>query len=202
LGNVNKISAGLTSRVLDSSDGRELLRATIGQTRYLETDDVTLPDEEPIDSRKSTYIAELDVNTWSNVSASMRLEYDSDESATQRSNFGVYYRPGDDKAINLNYRYVRDDLEQGKVSFAWPISKEWKALGSYTYSFFDKEKRNEYYGIEYSSCCWSIKVLAEKSVVRSSGDRDSSVSFQFALKGLSGLGGSPADRPARDILQN
>jgi LPS-assembly protein len=201
LGNVNKVSLGVTSRVLDSDTGRELLRATIGQTRFLETDDVTLAGEEPINSRKSAYIAELDVNAWSHLTASMGLEYDSDDRSTQRSNFRVGYKPGDAKAVNLSYRYGREDFEEGKISFAWPISKEWKALGNYTYSFFDKEKRRESYGVEYSSCCWSIQVLADNSVVRSTGDRDTSISFQFALKGLSGMGGSSAAKPARDILE-
>jgi LPS-assembly protein len=199
LGDVNKISFGITGRLLDSSTGRQLLRAAIGHTRYLETDDVTLPGEEPIDSRKSNYIAELDVDTWQNVDASLRYEYDSDQQETERSSFGLRYRPDADRALNLSYRYARDDLEQASFSFGWPIGNNWKALGSYTYSFFDKEKLNEFVGLEYSSCCWSIRVVAEKNVVRSSGGRDASISFQFVLKGLAGFG-SGSDAKSRDIL--
>ncbi|MGI9291285.1 MAG: LPS-assembly protein LptD [Gammaproteobacteria bacterium] len=200
LGSVNKVSYGITSRVLDSNNGREVFRATVGQTRFLESDDVTLPDEEPISSRKSTYIGELDILAWKNISANMRYEYDSDERETQRSSFGVGFRPDTNKAINLSYRYGRDDFEQGRLYFGWPINKSWNVLGSYTYSFFEKQKLNEYYGIEYSSCCWSIRVVAEKSVVRSTGDRDASVGIEFALKGLSGFGSGSADSATRDIL--
>ena len=189
LGDINKVSFGVTGRVLDSTTGRELFRAALGHTRFLKTGDVILPGETPSDSKKSNYIAELDVNRWQNLKASLRYEYDSDERNTERSSFSLRYKPAADRGLNLSYRYARDDLEQASFSFAWPISKSWNAIGRYTFSFFDKEQLDEFVGIEYSSCCWSIGVVADKSVVRSTGDRETSISVQFALKGLSGFGG-------------
>jgi LPS-assembly protein len=104
------------------------------------------------------------------------------------------------KAINLSYRYARDSLEQTDLSFAWPLSKSWSTIGRYNYSLVEKKVLDEYLGLEYSSCCWGIRVIGRQSVARSTGEQDKSISFQFILKGFSGLGSGATESLRRDIL--
>jgi LPS-assembly protein len=200
LGDTNQISMGLTSRILDNRTGRELLTATIGQTRFFEDPEVTLPGEIPSDVSESNYIAELGVNVWGAWNADMRYQLDADANETARSSIRFQYSPGDLKALNIGYRYDRDSLEQTDVSFSWPLGKRWSTIGRYNYSIEDSEVLDEYLGLEYSSCCWGIQVIGRKSVARSSGEQDKSISFQFVLKGFSGLGGGATDDLRRDIL--
>jgi LPS-assembly protein len=200
LGDTNQISMGLTSRVLDNRTGKELLTATIGQTRFFEDPEVTLPGEIPSDVSESNYIAELGVNVWGAWNADLRYQLDADANETARSSIRFQYSPGDMKALNLGYRYDRESLEQTDFSFSWPLGEKWSTIGRYNYSIEESEVLDEYLGFEYSSCCWGIKVLGRKSVARSTGEQDKSISFQFVLKGFSGLGSASTDGLRRDIL--
>ena len=206
LGDTNQLSAGITSRVLDSGNGRELLTVTLGQTRYFETGQVTLPtppDETPPPSfDASNYIAELDIRAWKNWNAGLLVQWDSEQRETDRSSVRLQYRPGEFKAINLGYRYVRDSVEQTDISIAWPLGKKWSAIGRYNYSLKDSEPLNRYAGLEYETCCWAIRLVGQRSIVRSSGESDTSVSFQFELKGFSNIGSGSATSLERDILGN
>jgi LPS-assembly protein len=200
LGDTNQIALGVTSRVLDTETGRELLTATIGQNRLLETGEITLPDEEPRGSRKSDYIAELDVRLWRNWNAAMRYQLDADERETERTSIRLRYRPAANKAINVGYRYDKETLEQTDISFAWPLSKTWSAIGRYNYSIEDSKVLDEYLGIEYSSCCWGVRVLARRTVARSTGDQDETIGIQFVMKGLSNIGSESTENLRRGIL--
>jgi len=202
LGDTNQLSVGITSRILDSGNGRELLAVTIGQTRYFETGLVTLPDVTPASFDTSNYIAELDIKTWQNWHAGMELQWDSERSETDRSSLRLQYRPGESKAINVGYRYVRESLEQTDISFTWPLGKKWKALGRYNYSLQDKMALDQFAGLEYETCCWAIRVLGRKSIARSTGESDSAISFQFELKGFSNVGSGSSASLERDILGN
>ena len=200
LGDTNQVSLGITSRVLSNQTGRELLTATIGHTRFLEDSQVSLPDEIVNDVKRSSYIAEVGVNVWGAWNADFRYQVDSDANETERSSFRFQYSPDEMKVINLGYRYARDSLEQTDLSFAWPLSKNWSTIGRYNYSLVEKEPLDQYLGLEYSSCCWGIRVVGRQSVARSTGEQDKSISFQFILKGFSGLGSGATESLRRDIL--
>jgi len=200
LGDTNQLSVGVSSRVLDSADGRELLAVTIGQTRYFDAGRVSLPDGTTESFDASDYIAELDIRAWRNWNAGAELQWNSQESRTERSSIRLQYRPGDFKAINLAYRYVIEASEQADLSFAWPLGKSWRAIGRYNYSILEKKPLDRFAGIEYESCCWAIRLLGRRSVSRSTGDSDTSVSFQFELKGFSNLGSGSIGSLERDIL--
>jgi LPS-assembly protein len=200
LADENQLSTGLTSRVLSSADGRELLALTLGQTRYFETSEVTLPDEQPFGVGSSNYIAELDIRTWKRWNAGLQLQWDSEQKETDRSAVRLQYKPDDFRAINLAYRYVRDSLEQTDISFAWPLAKKITAIGRFNYSLLEEKSLDRYAGLEYESCCWAIRLLGRRSVSRSTGESDTTVSFQFELKGFSNVGSSSISSLERGIL--
>src|SRR5690606_25268746 len=52
-------SVGVTTRLSNPVTGRELLTATIGQTRYLNAQRVSLPGSDPNVANASDYVAEL-----------------------------------------------------------------------------------------------------------------------------------------------
>lgn len=202
LGDTNQLSVGVTSRIIDSGGGRELLAVTIGQTRYFETGLVTLPGRETDTFDASNYIAELSVRAWRNWNAGMELQWDSEREETDRSSLRLQWKPSDTNAINLGYRYVRDSTEQVDVAAAWKLFESWSAIGRYNYSIADSKPLDRYVGLEYESCCWAIRLLGRSSVARSTGESDNSVSFQFELKGFSNVGSGAITGLERDILGN
>jgi LPS-assembly protein len=201
LSDTNQLSVGISSRVLDSGNGREILTATIGQTRYFDTGNVTLPGIPSTSIDASNYIAELDIRAWEKWNAGLELQWDSERDRTDRSSVRLQYKPGQEKAINVGYRYVRDSLEQADLSFAWPIKDSWKFIGRYNYSIPEQAALDRFAGIEYESCCWAIRLLGRRSkITRDSRESDTSVSFQFELKGFSNVGSGSIGDLERGIL--
>ena len=202
LGDTSQLSWGLTSRVIDASNGRELLTATVGQTNFFDDGTVTLPDEVESSDNSSDYIAELGINVWGDWNIDMRMQWDADESKTERSSVGLRYKPGDKKAFNVAYRYADGSLEQTDVSFTWPLGDRWNFLGRHNYSLLESTTLDQYVGVEYSSCCWGLGVVHRRSIARSSGEKDSSISLQFQLKGFSSLGSQSSSGLQEDILSS
>ena len=202
LSDTNQLSLGITSRVLDSDDGRELLTATLGQTIFLEDSDVVLPGESPSTADSTDYIAEVGVDIWEKWGLDFRYQFDSDTNDTARTAVRLRFRPGNFKAVNVAYRYARDSLEQTDFSFAWPLAENWDVIGRYNYSLEDQKALDRFLGFEYSGCCWGISLLARRTISRSTGDSDSAISLQFILKGFSNIGSKESSNLQRAILED
>ncbi|MEC9375300.1 MAG: LPS assembly protein LptD [Pseudomonadota bacterium] len=200
LGDTSQLSIGVTTRILESSNGQELMTATIGQTQFFDNGKVTLPGEIASSTDSSNYIAELGLNISKNWNMDFRYQFDNDINKTAKSSIRFQYSPEESKAFNIAYRYVRGSLRQTDFSAAWPLGRNWSAIGRYNYSLFENEPLDRFIGLEYESCCWGIRILARRGVSRILGQSDSAISFQFILKGFSSLGSSSAKQLERDIL--
>ena len=192
IGDTDQVSWGLTSRLLDSQTGRQILTATFGNIRYLDDLDVTLPGGTPSDEDSSDYIAELSMDLAKNWNMDLGYQWDTEDSATALTEARLQYQPGPFQVINLAYRYRRNDIEQTDISFAWPVSERWNLVGRHNYSIDDSTNLDSFLGIEYETCCWGVRLVGRSFVTSREGDRDSSIAIQFILKGLTELG-DPAD---------
>ncbi|MGI9238078.1 MAG: LPS-assembly protein LptD, partial [Woeseiaceae bacterium] len=67
IGDTEQLSIGVTSRLLDVSSGRELITATVGQTRYFDDRNVVLPGASASTFESSDYIAEMRFLLWENI---------------------------------------------------------------------------------------------------------------------------------------
>jgi LPS-assembly protein len=47
---------------------------------------------------------------------------------------------------------------------------------------------DQFVGLEYSSCCWAVRVITRRFVSSRTGDSDTSIGLQLELKGLSSVG--------------
>jgi len=200
VGDTEQISAGITSRLLDLSTGRELLTATIGQTYYFDDRRVTLPGQTPDAFERSDYIAELRFLLYENLNFDIGHQWGPGETGTTRSEARLQYRPANDRILNLAYRFRRDSLEQGDLSWAWPITRQWNFVGRYNYSFRDREALEEFYGLEYESCCWGIRLVSRRFISTRDGTRDSSIGLQLVLKGMTAVGTAADKLLERGIL--
>ena len=188
VGDANQVSVGLTTRLLDSRQGRQFLSATLGQAYYFEDPKVTLPDEPVRDRSSSDLIAELELAAFKNWNARFGYQWNPDQTRTEKSEFYVQYIPATDRVINAGYRYRRDLLEQFDVSAAWPITPQWRGFGRWVYSLSEEKTLDQFLGLEYSSCCWALRIVTRRFVSSRTGDSDTSVGLQLELKGLSGVG--------------
>ncbi len=200
IADADQLSIGLTSRILEASTGRELVSATVGQTRYLSSSGVTLPGEPLITEEESDYIAEARFLLYENLNFDVGHQWGGADSGTTRSEARLQYRPADNKILNLAYRYRRDTLEQGDISWSWPIGSQWNFVGRYKFSFRDDEAVEQFYGLEYESCCWGVRVVSRRYISRRDGTRDSSIGLQLVLKGFSSVGTAADKMLERGIL--
>ncbi|MDJ0813486.1 MAG: LPS assembly protein LptD [Woeseiaceae bacterium] len=200
IADTDQVSVGMTSRILDTSSGRELVTATIGQTRYLSVSRVTLPDEPQFIDDSSDYIAEVRFGLSQNLNFDVGHQWGQADRGTTQSQARLQYRPATNKILNVSYRFRRDSLEQGDISWSWPIAEQWNIVGRYKYSFREEEALEEFVGVEYESCCWGLRLVSRRHISTRDGTRDSSIGLQLVLKGLSSVGTAADKMLERGIL--
>jgi LPS-assembly protein len=200
IADTDQLSFGVTTRLVDAANGRERLTATLGQTRYLNPQLVTLPGTSPTDTDASDYVAEVGIGVRDSWALDLGYQWNSETSSTARTETRLEFRPQDDRLFGIGYRYRRDTLEQGDVSLVWPIAQKWRIIGRYSYSFLDKERLEDFLGWEYEACCWRLRMVNRNYVSRRTGEIDSSLSLQLELKGLSQRVTAPDDLLDRGIL--
>ena len=189
----DQLSIGITSRIFDANSGKEIVTATIGQALYLSEQGVTLPGQPNITSDSSDYIAELRFLLFKNFNFDIGHQWGSGENGTTQSEARLQYRHADNNLLNLAYRFRRHSLEQTDVSLSWPLSKNWNFVGRYNYSLRDNKSLEQFFGLEYESCCWGLRLVSRRFVSTRDGTRDSSIGIQLILKGMTSIG-TRADR--------
>ena len=200
ISDTDQVSLGITSRILDLTSGKELMSATIGQIRYLSARGVTLPGDPAPTDETSDYVAQVRFLLYENLNFDLGHQWGSNNTGTTQSEARIQYRPSRNKLLNLSYRFRRDSLEQGDVSASWPIASNWNFVGRYNYSFRDKEVLEQFYGLEYESCCWGIRLVAREYISTRDGTQDTSIGLQLVLKGMSSIGTAADKMLERGIL--
>ena len=200
IGETDQLSVGVTSRLLDVSSGRELMTATIGQTRYFSEREISLPDSNTSLNGESDYIAQLRFLLLDDVNFDVGHQWSSGASDTTQSEARLQYSPASNKILNLAYRYRRDSLEQGDLSWSWPVASRWNFVGRYNFSFRDEEVLEQFFGLEYESCCWGLRLVSRRHISTRDGTRDSSFGLQLVLKGMTSVGTAADKLLERGIL--
>jgi LPS-assembly protein len=200
IADTNQLSLGITSRILDASTGRELLAVTIGQTRYFSDSNVMLPGQDFESTESSDYIAEISYLLSENINFDLGHQWGASGDGTTQSEARFQYRPSSNKILNLSYRFRRDSIEQGDLSWSWPVGSHWNVVGRYNYSFRDDEALEQFLGIEYESCCWGLRLVARRFISTRDGLQDSSIGLQLVLKGMASVGTAADKVLERGIL--
>ncbi|MGI9261356.1 MAG: LPS-assembly protein LptD, partial [Woeseiaceae bacterium] len=196
----DQLSIGITSRILETSSGRELVSATIGQALYLSEQGVSIPGQPMSIDDTSDYIAEVRFLLYDNLNFDVGHQWSSGNNGTTRSEARLQYRPQSNKILNLAYRFRRDSLEQGDLSWSWPLSQSWNFVGRYNFSFRDRKPLEQFYGLEFESCCWGLRLVSRRFISTRDGTRDSSIGLQLVLKGMTSVGTAADKMLERGIL--
>jgi LPS-assembly protein len=188
VGDANQVSLGVTTRLLDATRGRQYLSATLGQAFYFADPRVTLPGEPVRDRSSSDVVAEVELAAFKNWNARFAYQWNPDETQSERSETFVQYNPSPGRVLNAGYRFRRDLLEQVDFSGAWPINNQWRGFARWVYSLQEEKTLDQFVGVEYSSCCWAVRLVTRRFVSSRSGDAETSIGLQLELKGLSSVG--------------
>jgi LPS-assembly protein len=192
VGDANQLALGLSSRTLDRETGREVFRASVGQMFFFRDRKVTLPGGSEQTDDLSEFIGEIAArisNTWWIRGA---LQFDPNDSDTDKSVLALRYNPAPGTILNLGYRLVRSrtvtDVEQTDISFRWPLTDALSVVGRWNYSLRTNESLEAMGGIEYESCCWGIRLVTRRFLRNTEGQFENAMFVQLELKGLGGYG--------------
>ncbi|GGW80791.1 LPS-assembly protein LptD [Alteromonas halophila] len=194
----NEVTIGVTTRILDETN-REQFVLSLGQIFYL--DDSQLSEASRSNDR-SALAGEVDWRLEQRWYLHSEALVSTDTDKVERSSISLEYRHDAQRFIQLTHRYVRElsgeTIDQIGVSASWPIAKNWQWVGR-TYRDLERERSIEsYVGIEYESCCWAIRVVAQRHLnnrfnalgEQSVDDYDSGIALQFLFKGFGNSGNS------------
>ncbi|KZC20131.1 MULTISPECIES: LPS-assembly protein LptD [Rhodanobacter] len=202
----NNLTAALTTRLLDDG-GVERVSASIGQIHYFSPQKVL-----GTDWVRSAYVAQLDVQLSERWRLDSAYQWSPNTRLTDLAAVQLQRRLRTDGILNFSYRYRRGLLEQYGASVVYPVSERWRLVGAWTYSVKDRESVDALAGVEYDSCCVSLRLVGRSYVNQSyygfgpaptggnTNHRDNAVMFEVVFKGLGSTGGQIDPLLRRDIL--
>jgi LPS-assembly protein len=215
IADANQISLGISSGLIFSDTGAELLKFSIGQAYYFKDREVVFqprPGEDQTASSSALFTTlRMAINT--RLSLSTRVEWDQREAQTNRGNFSLKYQSPGQKIFNITYTYTRPELQlrrrfqnskESDISFFWPIIGKWSAIGRWNFNWDNDQTIESLAGVEYNDCCWKLRlayrrflkdprlitVSTESTTLAAIDQRaDTGIFLEFQLKGLASLGG-------------
>ena len=196
----NQLTVAMTTRLIRQSDGHERLAASVGQIFYFDDSLVTLPGELPVEEGRSAWIADANYAPTDRWTIGASYQYDPKFRRDDLISLRTRYLIGDVGVVNLNYRYRRDLLEQADMSFLYPITPSWSAVGRYYYSIQDSKPLEILGGVQWDSCCLAVRAVVRRYVRNREGELDNSLQVEFVLKGLGSAGRDTEATLRRAIL--
>ena len=222
----NQLTLALSTRLLDDTDGNQLLRASLGRIQYFDDRRVDLatlfcPDRNdilsgclrnplpgpvgsptfggPADSA-SAWAAEIELRPSDRWRLAVSQYYDGDDRRTDLSSVRIQHQFGERGVANLAYRFRRDLLEQVDASTAFPLTERTRLVARWNWSLKDERTLEALAGVEFGDCCYAFRVLGRHYVRNVQGDTANAIFLELELKGLGSLGRRSEDFLRRAIL--
>lgn len=190
-----------------------IVNSSLGATCY--TPD-TLAGMTSLTETTSPIAAQMRYSFSEHWNTTANVAWDPNTGQTISGNLNLQYQPTTNRVFNINYNYLRfgdmitdtafsvapnshrNDLNQGGFSLGWPVGEHWAAVGGWNYNFGRSYFQTYFYGLQYDSCCWSMRVIAGRtfSSLNENGNPyfNNTVYLQWQLKGLGTVGnGDPSN---------
>ena len=217
IASANQVTTGITTRVYDDA-AVERFNISVGQIYYF-TESRTGDDNITWENDDKTGSLVWAGDTYWRISERWGLrggiQYDTRLDNVATSNSSIEYRRDEDRLVQLNYRYAspeyiqatlpkyystaeqyKNGISQIGAVASWPIADRWSIVGAYYYDTNANKQADSMLGVQYSSCCYAIRVGYERKLNGWDNDKqhavyDNAIGFNIELRGLSsnyGLG--------------
>ena len=206
IASANQVTLGGTSRFFDENK-EERFNIAVGQTYYLEPSRIDENRDNQTEGSSSSWAIEAN---WK-INDLMRwrggYQYDPQLGQVSLANTGIEYNPTKNNVVQLNYRYAskeyinqnltaeanryNQDIKQLGVQVGWELSDHWAIAGRYYQDLALKNPVEQYLGVQYNTCCWSVGVGARRYVTSRQNQKnddifyDHGVGVTFELRGFS-----------------
>ena len=206
IASANQVTLGGTSRFFDENK-EERFNIAVGQTYYLEPSRIDENRDNRTEGSSSSWAIEAnwklnDLMRWRGG-----YQYDPQLGQVSLANTGIEYNPTKNNVVQLNYRYAskeyinqnltaeanryNQDIKQLGVQVGWELSDHWAIAGRYYQDLALKNPVEQYLGVQYNTCCWSVGVGARRYVTSRQNQKnddifyDHGIGVTFELRGFS-----------------
>ncbi|MDR5866578.1 LPS-assembly protein LptD [Halomonas koreensis] len=188
VGDLNRLSLGLETRLLEDAGGRERLSLGLGQAYYLDDRAIDLAGDPDKAERedfasferfydatrdRSPLVARLDWRLTDRWRTCWEWLYDDHLSRTERAGWSLAYRAEAGHAFNLGYRWelqgfdpaeedddVRGyDREEIDVSGAWRVSPSLDLIARAVYDNTNDRTLEQLAGVQWNDCCYGLQLV-------------------------------------------
>lgn len=175
IANLNTITAGFTSRLLDAHD-KEKIRFSIAQAINLENNKVKLYQYSVLRKKHSSPIqATIDAIPFNNgFSVHAAAQYETQDSEFSAYNTALRYTDSASGFMTgISYRFFKDgnylvtspttatDLSQLGIEAKLPLSSSWTLFGASYRDLKQNYNIDTKLGIRYEDCCYAVSLLYE-----------------------------------------
>jgi len=190
LNDARQLTLALSSSMIDTSSGNEMLRATIGQIFYLDDRSVNLTNSETDKSSSSNIMGLVNARFSDYWRLSGYTEFNPHKGYGEKNQVRLSYkRPygRQNQIFNTSYRFSRGTQEEVDFSAVIPINNRLSLVGKINYSFNNRRSNTEdtlekMFGVEYESCCYGVKFVIRD--YWNGTKTDNAFYFEFLPKGI------------------
>lgn len=190
----SKLTAGLTSRLLDAQSGSEQARFTLAQRLDLQGQRVTLTNTSTKTQHSySDVLAAASVRVFRDFAVDSAAQYTVGNRQLQFSSIDLSWRPGAQRTLNFGYRFQRPNdvlvstMRQFLISGQWPITSNLYGIGRANYDREGHKMVDSLVGFEYDAHCWVGRLVLQR-FTNNTQATTSNFYFQIEFKGLAKVG--------------
>jgi LPS-assembly protein len=199
----NKLTTGLTSRILEANTGAERATVTLAQRLDFAGQRVGLNDTITNPIRYSDTLGASTIRLMGNFNVDLFGQYNSELNRFVQSSIGAGWRPTPGRNLNFAYRNVWNPPAAGSNSGVtttdqynafgeWPVFKKYRVLGRWGYDALALKTLNGLVGLQYDEDCWTIR-LAYSEARNTSQITTRQTFFQLEFRGFGSVGKDPID---------
>lgn len=176
----NRLSVGLTTRFIDANNGREVLRASLGQIYYLQDrrnfvaqlrNNLIANTNQSTDAPRSEIAGELEINFGTQVRWTLSALYDEEEQLINEGRTHFQYLDNKHRLINLGFNFqrkpdtqlngdmVEQHTRQSDLSMMVPVSNKINFIARNLHDFTFNRELDSFAGLEYNSCCYRARLV-------------------------------------------
>ncbi|TNH05151.1 LPS assembly protein LptD [Testudinibacter sp. TR-2022] len=219
IASANQVTVGGTTRFFDQHS-EERFNFSLGQIYYLTASRIDESEDNSTSRHSSSWSMQSNWKINSDWSWRGSYQYDTVLNKTALANMALEFNPSGHNLVQLNYRYAsqdyinqnlqsganryNQDIKQIGATVAWDIDDNWAIIGRYYHDVALNKPVEQYGGIQYNSCCWSVGIGARRYLTSSNrsdtADQvfyDNSIAINFEIRGL----GSNYSSGLRSMLQ-
>ena len=199
----NKLTTGLTSRILEANTGAERATVTLAQRQDFAGQRVGLNGTIANPTRYSDTLGASTVRLMGNFNLDLFGQYNTQLNRFVQSSVGAGWRPTPGRSLNFAYRNVWNPVNDGTNSGItqtdqynafgeWPVFKKYRLLGRWGYDALTTKTLNTLVGLQYDEDCWTAR-FAYSQARNTSQITTTQVLFQLEFRGFGSVGNNPVD---------